>query len=250
MGRLQDKTAFITGAASGIGRAAATMFAAEGARVVAMDIVEKAGDALRTEIESAGGEAVFVRTDVTDEESVNAAIAAGCEAFGGCDVLFNCAGGSSGGDGSLVDASVDELWRVLRLDLLGTILACRAAIPRMRERGGAIVNMSSVVSLIGVPGLDFYTAAKGGISALTRALAVEHADNNIRVNAIAPGITMTERVRKLSGGDVANFPLARKQILGPSQPSEIAAAALYLASDEAARITGVVLPVDGGSAAW
>lgn len=251
MGRLEGKRAFITGAASGIGRATALAMAGEGARVVLLDISEEAGEAVAGEIAGRGGEALFVRTDVTSEESVAAAMARGVERFGGIDILHNNAGGSTGGNGSLLAAPIEELWRVMRLDLLGTILMCRAAIPRMKAGGGgAIVNMSSVVSLIGVPNLDFYTAAKGGVSALTRALALEHAPDRIRVNAVAPGVTLTERVVRISGGDVSAFPLSRKQVLGPAEPGDVAAAVLFLASDEAASITGVVLPVDGGASAW
>jgi len=251
MRRLHDKVAFVTGGASGIGRATAKLFAAEGARVVILDISEAAGASCAAEVSEAGGEAVFIRTDVSSEESVAAAFEAGIARFGRIDVLHNNAGGSTGRDGSLVDVPVEELWRVMRLDVLGTILTCRHAIPRMRENGyGSIVNMSSVVSLIGVADVDFYTAAKGAVSALTRTLALQHGPSGVRVNAIAPGVTMTERILTRSGGDVSNFPLSRKQFLGPAQPLDIANVALFLASDEAAKITGQVLPVDGGASAW
>ncbi|MBO6718431.1 MAG: SDR family oxidoreductase [Rhizobiaceae bacterium] len=251
MKRLAGKTAFVTGAASGIGRASVRLFATEGANVVLIDIAEEAGKAVEAEIIAAGGKATFLKTDVTSEDGMATAFRTGLEQFGRIDILHNNAGGSSGRDGSLVTAPIEELWRVMRLDLLGTILACRNAIPAMvKQGGGSIINMSSVVSLIGVPDLDFYTAAKGAVSALTRTLARQHAASNIRVNAIAPGITMTERVLAASGGDTSRFPLSQKQILGPASPEDIAAAALYLASDEATKVTGVVLPIDGGASAW
>ena len=251
MKRLEGKTAFITGAASGIGRETAILFASEGANVVLLDISEEAGSALASHIEAKAGQALFVRADVTSEENMKKAFEAGLRRFGRIDVLHNNAGGSSGKDGSLVTAPISELWRVMELDLLGAVLSCRFAIPEMvKQGGGSIINMSSVVSLIGMPSLDFYTAAKGGISALTRTLAVQHAPHGVRVNAIAPGITMTERVLAISGGDVSTFPLAKKQVLGPAQPRDIANAALFLASEDAAKITGVVLPVDGGASAW
>jgi NAD(P)-dependent dehydrogenase (short-subunit alcohol dehydrogenase family) len=251
MGRLDGKAAIVTGGASGIGRAAALAFASESAKVAILDLAGDAGRKVEAEIAAAGGQALFVAADVTSEESVASAFATAETRFGPAHILLNCAGGSSGRDGSLLDAPVDELWRTMRLDLLGTILCCRAAIPPMKAAGGgSIVNMSSVVSLIGVPGLDFYTAAKGAISALTRTLAMQHAESRIRVNAIAPGVTMTERVLALSGGDVSRFPLSRKQVMGPSQPADVANAALFLASDEAAQVTGVILPVDGGAASW
>lgn len=250
MNRLAGKTAFITGAASGIGRATAQLFAGEGAKIVALDISEAGASTVRL-IEDAGGEAIFVPTDVTSEDSVRDAFARGLDHFGRLDILHNNAGGSSGRDGSVVSAPIDELWRVLQLDLLGTILACRQAIPAMKASGGgAIINMTSIVTLIGVPNIDFYTAAKGAVSALTRTLAVQHAEIPIRVNALAPGVTMTERVMAASGGDVSAYPLARKQLLGPAAPIDVANAALFLASDEARKVTGIVMPVDGGSSAW
>lgn len=251
MARLAGKVAFVTGGASGIGRATAKLFASEGARIVVVDINRKDGESCVREITEAGGEALFVPTDISSETEVAGAFRSGTERFGRIDILHNSAGGSSGRDGSIVDRPVEELWRVMQLDLLGTVLACRNALPLMRQqRSGSIINMSSVVSLIGVPDLDFYTAAKGAVSALTRTLALQHGSANIRINAIAPGVTMTERVRQLSGGDVSKFPLARKQVLGPAEPIDIAGAALFLASDESVKVTGVVLPVDGGASAW
>lgn len=251
MARLDGKVAFVTGGASGIGRATARLFAAEGARVVILDIAAEGGEACAGAISNSGGEALFVRTDVTSEESMAVAFAAGIARFGRIDILHNNAGGSSGRDGSLVDVPVEELWRVMRLDLLGTMLACRSAIPLMTRQGkGSIVNMSSVVSLIGVADVDYYTAAKGGVSALTRTLALQHGAAGIRVNAIAPGVTLTERILSRTGGDVSTLPLAGKQVLGPASPEDVAAVALFLASDDAAKVTGVVLPVDGGASAW
>ena len=250
-GRLTGKTAFVTGAASGIGRASARLFAAEGANVVLIDIARGAGLHTEAEIRDAGGKAVFIETDITSEDGVASAFEAGRNKFGRIDILHNNAGGSSGKDGSVVRAPIEELWRVMRLDLLGTVLACRNAIPVMAAQGsGSIINMSSVVSLIGVPDLDFYTAAKGAISALTRTLARQHAPSRVRINAIAPGVTLTERVLAASGGDTSRFPLSQKQLLGPAKPEDIAAAALYLASDEASKVTGVILPIDGGATAW
>lgn len=251
LGRLSGKAAFITGAASGIGKAAALLFAEEGARLCLLDVAAEAGSALADEIAAGGGVALFLETDITSEQSVASSFDRGLTALGDVGILLNCAGGSSGRDGSIVDAPIEELWRVMQLDLLGTILTCRAAIPAMKAAGGgSIVNMSSTVTMATVPGIDFYTAVKGGVSALTRTLAVQHAPSRIRVNALAPGVTMTERVLAISGGDVSRFPLASKQVLGPAKPREVAAAALFLASDEAAMITGVVLPVDGGASAW
>lgn len=251
MKRLEGKTAIVTGGASGIGKASAQLFAAAGANIAILDIGDEAGRALAVEIEGAGGKAMFIRTDVTSEDSVASAFDAALSRYGRIDILHNNAGGSSGRDGSVVDAPLEELSRTLQLDLLGTILTCRSAIPAMAAAGGgSIINMSSVTSMIGVPGIDFYTAAKGAVSALTRTLAVQHAPSRIRVNAIAPGVTMTERVLAASGGNPEKFALSRKQILGPAHPIDIANVALFLASDEARMVTGIVLPADGGASAW
>ncbi|WP_047146739.1 SDR family oxidoreductase [Aquamicrobium sp. LC103] len=251
MGRLTGKTAYITGGASGIGRSAAQLFAREGARLCVLDLSEDAGNVLVADIRRNGGDAVFAVADITSEDSVTAAFEKGHGAVGSTDILLNCAGGSSVRDGSIVDAPIEELWRVMQLDVLGTILACRAVIPAMVEKGGgSIVNMSSSVTMASVPGIDFYTAAKGAVSSLTRTLAAQHAASRIRVNALAPGVTMTERVLQISGGDVSRFPLSQKQRLGPALPEQVAAAALFLASDDAAMVTGVILPVDGGASSW
>jgi len=219
--------------------------------LVILDIAEVEGEQTARAIRDRGGEAIFIHTNITVESSVAEAFDRGSKLVGQPDVLHNCAGGSTGSDGSLISARIEEFWRVVELDLLGTILCCRNAIPAMIEAGGgAIINMSSVSSLIGAPNMDFYTAAKGGVSALTRALALQHAPDNIRVNAIAPGVTTTERVLRRAEGNLNNFALMKKQIAGAAEPVDIAQAGLFLASDEARMITGVVLPVDGGATAW
>lgn len=249
-GRLRDSVVVVTGGASGIGRASAALYAREGAQVVVADISPE-GARIAEAIAAQGGRASFQPIDVTSAESVAGAFSAIVERHGRVDVLHNNAGGSSGRDGSLTDAPVEEFWRVVELDLLGTILCCRSAIPIMKAgAGGSIINMTSVVSLIGVPNVDFYTAAKGGVASLTRTLAVQHAPSGIRVNALAPGVTATERIRALSGGDFSRFPLMRKQVGGVAEADDVAAAALFLASGESRAVTGVILPVDGGAQAW
>ena len=222
MPRLAGKVAFITGAGTGIGRATAILFAREGAKVAIADIDAAAGEEAA---HLAGNGAIALRTDVTEPDSLHAAIQAAAEKFGRLDVLHNNAGGSTAADNTAVEAPLDEFWRAIKLDLYGTFLGCRFGIPALiASGGGSVINMSSNVALMGVPGRDCYTAAKGGIAAITRSLAVAYAPQNVRVNAIAPSATMTARVKALVAGN----------------------AALYLASDEARMVTGQVLPVDSG----
>ncbi len=244
MPRLADKVAFITGGGTGIGRATAVLFAREGARVAIADIDAAAGE---ESAHLAGNGAIAIRTDVTEPDSLQAALRATVDKFGRLDVLHNNAGGSTAQDGTAVDAPLDEFWRAIKLDLYGTFLGCRFGIPELiKSGGGAVINMSSNVALMGVPGRDCYTAAKGGIAAITRSLAVAYAPQKVRVNAIAPSATMTARVKALVAGNAALTKLADAHLLGLIEPEDIADMALYLASDESRMVTGQVLPVDSG----
>jgi NAD(P)-dependent dehydrogenase (short-subunit alcohol dehydrogenase family) len=187
-GRLAGKVAFITGGGGGIGRATAERFAEEGAKVVIAEIDcasgEAAAEAARAAAGNAGGDALFVHCDVTEPASVAAAIAATIENFGRLNVLHNNAGGSTTADGPVTQAPDEEFWRVIRLDLYGTFLCSKLAIPKIIEAGGgSVINMSSNVALMALPGRDCYTAAKGGIASMTRSMAVEYAPYRIRVNA-------------------------------------------------------------------
>jgi NAD(P)-dependent dehydrogenase (short-subunit alcohol dehydrogenase family) len=244
MARLAGKVAFITGAGSGIGRATAMLFAREGAQVVVAEIDSQAGEETA---QLAGDSAIFVRTDVSDEASVEAAIRATVDRFGRLDVLHNNAGGSTPEDNSVVEAPIDEFWRVIKLDLFGTFLGCRFGIPAIiNSGGGSVINMTSNLALMGIEGRDCYTAAKGGIASLTRSLAVEFAPDKVRVNAIAPSATMTARVRRLMEGNPAVDKLAQSHLLGLIEPEDIANGVLYLASDESRMVTGQILRVDSG----
>ncbi len=246
-GRLEGKVAFITGASQGIGAVTARHFAREGASVVLAARRRAEGDRITAEIRAEGGEAMFAECDVTEPESVENAFAAARDSYGRLDVLFNNAGGSSPRDGPLTVAPLDEFWRTIKLDLFGTWLCSRAAIPLMQASGGgSIVNSASIMGEMGVPNRDAYTAAKGGIIALTRSMAVEFAPDNIRVNVVIPGAVTTERVLEFFRRE----PHLKKQfdsyLLGMAEPIDVANAVLFLASDESRRTTGQKLPVDSG----
>ena len=244
MGRLAGKVAFTTGAGTGIGRATAILFAREGARVAIADIDAAAGEETA---HLAGNDAIAFRTDVTDEASVQEAVRTAVQQFGALHILHNNAGGSTPRDNTVVAAPIEEFWRVIRLDLFGTFLGCRIAIPQIiRSGGGSVINMSSNLALMGIAGRDCYTAAKGGVAAITRSMAVEFASQRVRVNAIAPSATMTDRVRKLMVGNAALDKLANAHLLGLIEPPDIANMALFLASDESRMVTGQVYPVDSG----
>jgi NAD(P)-dependent dehydrogenase (short-subunit alcohol dehydrogenase family) len=244
MSRLASKIAFITGAGTGIGRATAILFAREGARVAIAEINPTAGDETA---HLAGNGAIAIRTDVTDEASISAAIRTTVQQFGGLHILHNNAGGSTPQDNTVVEAPIEEFWRVIKLDLFGTFLGCRFGIPEIiKSGGGSVINMSSNVALMGIAGRDCYTAAKGGVAAITRSMAVEFAPQKVRVNAIAPSVTMTDRVRKLVTGNAAIDKLANSHLLGLIEPPDIANMALLLASDESRMVTGHVYPVDSG----
>ena len=244
MARLAGKTAFITGAGSGIGRATAILFAREGARVAIADIDARAGEETA---HLAGNEAIAIGTDVTDPDSLQSAIRTTVDKFGRVDVLHNNAGGSTARDDTAVDVPLDEFWRAIKLDLYGTFLGCRFGIPELiKAGGGSVINMSSNVALMGIAGRDCYTAAKGGIAAITRSLAVAYAPHRVRVNAIAPSTTMTERVKSLVASNAALTRLLHSHLLGPIEPDDVAMTALYLASDESRMVTGQILPVDSG----
>jgi NAD(P)-dependent dehydrogenase (short-subunit alcohol dehydrogenase family) len=247
MGRLDGKVALITGGGQGIGRATARLFAAEGAKVVVAEISRDHGQEVEALIRDQGGDAVFVETDVADVGSAEAAVATAVERFGGLHVLYNNAGGATSRDGKVTEIALDEFWRTIGVDLFGTFLFCRFAIPRMVEGGGgSIINTTSIRAMIGTAGADAYTSAKGGVLTLTKALALQWAGHKIRVNAIAPGVVLSERVRALLREDDA---IVRKSLLGPSEPEDVAPLALYLASDESRRVTGAILPVDSGASA-
>ena len=252
MARLAGKVAFITGGGGGIGRATAERFAEEGAKVVIAEIDKETGAAAaqsaRAGAKNSGGDAHFIHCDIRERAQVEAALAETVARFGGLHVLHNNAGGSTPQDGPVTEAPEEEFWRAIRLDLYGTFLCSKLGIPHMiKSGGGSIINMSSIVALKALPGRDCYTAAKGAIAALTRSMAVEYAGDKIRVNAIAPGVVLTERVKKLLAGSKDIEKLAATHLLGLGLPIHMADMAVYLASDESAITTGQILSVDSGA---
>jgi len=247
MGRLKGKRVLITGSASGIGRAAARLFAAEGAQLTLCDRDHLKNEEVAHKIDGVGGQVQAIQTDVGEPDDMQNAVNAAVATYGGLDVLYNNAGGATAKDGAVTEIELDEFWRTIRVDLFGTVLGCRFAIPHLvKAGGGSIINTTSIRAMIGTEGADAYTSAKGGVVTLTRALALQWAKSGIRVNAIAPGVILTDRVRTMLRDD---DPVRVKTPLGPSEPEDVAPLALYLASDESRQMTGMILPLDGGASA-
>ncbi len=240
--RLDGKSAIVTGAAHGIGRAIAEAFAQAGARVLIADIEEQAGAATADELRPA---AIFCRTDVALEEDAAAAVRLALDRFGRVDVLCNNAAWMGPFHGAL-GASREEWERCLSVSLLGAQFFSRAVLPHMIERGsGCIINIASVQAIVGARDSVAYTTAKAGLLGFTRSLAYDYGKHNIRVNAICPGPIQT-RISPKPGEELYERQVSKTVLGRVGQPVEIAAAALFLASDAASYITGAVLPVDGG----
>lgn len=249
--RLKNKIAFITGGGGGIGRATAERFTEEGAKVIIAEIDpivgESAALSAREKGKNSDGDAYFIKTDVRDSDSVKAAIAETLNRYGHLNILHNNAGGSTLQDGPVTEAPVEEFWRCINLDLFGTFLCSKYAIPEIaKSGGGSVINMSSNVALMALPGRDCYTAAKGAIASMTRSMAVEYAPDKIRVNAIAPSVILTDRVKKLLEASPEIETISKTHLLGLGEPIHVAELAVYLAGDESAITTGQVIPVDSG----
>lgn len=244
MGRLEGKVAIITGAARGIGKATARLFAREGARVVVTDIDDTTGQATAEEIRSEGGQAIFVPVDVTDPESVQHMVDRTLETYGRIDILVNNAGVLR--DRTLVKMSHEDFDFVINVNLKGVFNCTKAVAPVMIEQGsGVILNASSVVGIYGNFGQTNYVASKAGVIGMTKVWARELGPKGIRVNAVAPGFVRTEMTANLPE-KVVRMVIERTPLRTWAEPEDIAYAYLYLASEEARFVNGAVLNVDGG----
>src|SRR5215475_411176 len=245
--RLAGKVALITGAGSGMGRAAAALFAREGAKVAAVDINEASADETVAQIAREGGEAFAMRADVSNSEDARAMADEAVRRFGGLDIEYNNAG-IEGEGGFLAQLSEEAFDRVISINLRGVWLGMKYALPHMIKRGGgSIINTASIAGLVGVRGAAAYCAAKAGVIALTRVGALEYGRYNIRVNCICPGAIDTPMVARISGeGGVNPNANPRISVLGRiGKPEEIAKTALFLASDDSAFATGAPFVIDG-----
>jgi NAD(P)-dependent dehydrogenase (short-subunit alcohol dehydrogenase family) len=246
-GKLEGKVAVITGAASGIGRATALLFVAEGGRVVLADWDESGGEGVAGEIAERGGEAFFQRTDVSQPGDVQALMDGAVKTYGRLDIVFN----NAGVEGEMVptaDCSLENWDRVININLKGVFLGMKYAIPQMLRNGGVIINNASIAGVVGFAGLPAYCASKGGVIQLSKAAALEYAKMGIRVNAICPGIIATPMVDRAIGeseearkGFEALEPVGR---FGTAE--EVARLALYLASEDSSFCTGAPFIIDGG----
>jgi NAD(P)-dependent dehydrogenase (short-subunit alcohol dehydrogenase family) len=248
---LEGKSALVTGGASGIGRATALAFAREGAWVAVADLTPEGAQRTVAAIEAQGGQAVAVACDVTDDSAVEAMVAAAVNAFGGLDCAFNNAGIApfqvNAGGQKIADVAPEAWGRILDVNLTGVWRCLRHEVAQMRRQGtgGAIVNTASVGGLVGLRTSSAYATAKHGVVGLTRVAAVDHAEENIRVNAVCPGYIetpMTEDTMRRRGESImARVPMARM-----GRPEEIAEAVVWMCSERAGFVTGVAWAVDGG----
>ncbi len=262
MGKLAGKVAFLTGGGAGIARATAKLYVEEGAKVALIELNREVGAKAERELRQAGGEALFVETDVTQDASVRRAVEATIARFGRLDILFNCAGGSLQEDVPVHEMDLDVWNRTVALNLLHPFLTCRHAIPHMLKAGsGSIINVTSHLGLMGSM-KPAYAATKGGIISFTKTLAAQYAQHGIRANAIAPGSIRTER--QIKRYENTDFMLAEKpsaaarermamQKLYPfstGDPGDIASIALFLACDDSRMLTGTTIAADGGRSSY
>ena len=248
LGKLEGKVAVITGAASGIGRATAQLFAREGAKVVLADWSEMQGQEVAAAIAGDGGAAVFVRVDVSSAEDVQRMVRTAVDTYGRLDVLFNNAG-VEGEQAPTADCTLENWDRVININLKGVFLGMKYAIPQMLKNGsGSIINNASVAGIVGFAGVPAYCASKGAVIQLTKAAALEYAQQGIRLNVICPGVISTPMVERfIHENDEARKALEAAEPVGRfGTAEEVASLALYLAGDESAFCTGAPFIIDGG----
>jgi len=262
MKRLDNKVAFITGAGAGIARASALAFCREGAKVAIIELNAETGRATERDVRAAGGEALFIETDVTQDDSVRRAVAATVAKFGKLNVIMNCAGGSLEEDVPVHQMDLKVWHHTINLNLLHPFLTCRHGIPHLVQAGGgSIVNVTSHLGLMGSV-KPAYAATKGGIISFTKTLAAQYVQHNIRANAVAPGSIRTERqIKRYENKDYLLAekpgPAARARMLAQKlypyskgDPGDIAEIAVFLASDESRMLTGTTIAADGGRSSY
>lgn len=247
-GHLDGKVALVTGGSAGIGRESALAFARAGAKVVVSDIDADGGEETVGAIKDAGGEAMFVKADVSDFEQVQALVDETVKAYGRLDCAFN----NAGIEGTAKPAAecTEENWdKTIAINLTGVFNCCKAELAQMLEQGGgAIVNTASVAGVVAYPAMPAYTASKFGVNGLTKQIALDYATENIRVNSVCPGVIHTAMVDRFSGGDpeVLESMAAKQPVNRLGKPSEVAEAVVWLCTDAASLVTGINMPVDGG----
>ena len=262
MGRLDGKVAFITGAGAGIAKASALAFCREGAKVAIIELNAETGRAAERDVRAVGGDALFIETDVTQDDSVRRAVDAAVAKFGQLNVIMNCAGGSLEEDVPVHQMDLKVWHHTINLNLLHPFLTCRHGIPHLIQAGGgSIVNVTSHLGLMGSV-KPAYAATKGGIISFTKTLAAQYVQHNIRANALAPGSIRTERqIKRYENKDYLLAekpgPAARARMLAQKlypyskgDPGDIAEIAVFLASDESRMITGTTIAADGGRSSY
>lgn len=262
MGKLDNKVAFITGAGAGIAKASALAFCREGAKVAIVELNAETGRAAERDARAAGGDAIFIETDVTQDDSVKRAVDAAVARFGRLDVIMNCAGGSLEEDVPVHQMDLKVWHHTINLNLLHPFLTCRHGIPHLiKAGGGSIINVTSHLGLMGSV-KPAYAATKGGIISFTRTLAAQYVQHNIRANAVAPGSIRTERqIKRYENKDYLLAekpgPAARSRMIAQKlypfskgDPGDIAGIAVFLASDDSRMLTGTTIAADGGRSSY